>query len=54
MPTLMLKPNWTGGRFQRTVTIGKRRPKLLRFEKNAPVEVSDDEYLTLSDDIGKA
>ena len=54
MPTLMLKPGWTGGRFQRTVTIGKRRPKLLRFENNSPVEVSDDEYLALGDDIGVA
>ena len=52
MPTLMLKPGWTGGRFQRTVTIGKRKPKLIQFVKLEPVAVSDDEYLALGEDIG--
>lgn len=49
MPTLMLKPGWTGGVFRRTVQTGKRKPKLLTFAKGEPVEVSDDEYLALNE-----
>lgn len=54
MPTLMLRPNWPSGRFSRTVTIGKRKPKRLTFLSNTPVEVTTEERRELEPDIGNA
>lgn len=53
----MLRPNWPGGQFQRTVDVGtKKKPDkhVLLFNKEAPTEVSDEEYFLLESDLGNA
>jgi len=54
MPEVMLRPNWPGGRFARTITGKKGRKRRIEFLNGQPVEVSDDEFLSLIPDIGAA
>lgn len=57
MPQVMLRPNWAAGHFNRTVSLGDPKSpekKLLTFNKSTPTEVTDDEFLALLPDIGKA
>lgn len=62
MPLVMIRPNWPGKRFQRTIRTyvgaGKKRAlnseRVVQFLAGCPVEVSDDELEALQPDIGVA
>lgn len=54
MPEVMIRPNWPNGRFTRTVVGKKGKKRRIEFLKDQPVEVSDDEFLSLIPDIGAA
>lgn len=54
MPEVMLRPSWPGGRFTRTVLTKKGKTRRIEFVKGDPVKLSDDEYLSLVGDIGRA
>jgi hypothetical protein len=58
MPEVMLRPNWAGGRFQRTLKIVKGKKvepgRTIVFNAGTPVEVTEPELKALAGDIGIA
>lgn len=54
MPEVMLRPSWPGGRFARTVFTKKGKTRRIDFKHGEPVKLTDDEYLALVGDIGRA
>jgi len=62
MPLVMLRRNWPAAGFHRTLRIeetkGKRkgeiRTEFLQFQRGEPLEVTDEQFAALRDDIGKA
>lgn len=58
MPELMLRPDWPGGRFQRSIVHRKGKKteagRVLVFTSGVAVDVTDDEFKALAADIGKA
>lgn len=51
---LLLQPEWPST-FRRTIHAEDGKPiKTVVFEREKPVELSDDEFIALADDVGKA